>query len=120
MSRSTETSEVFLPPPYEQPHVRRQFDDLIQEVSDVIAPVWPLKDYVAVNPYAGVSAAVHGCAGFPKVFSDCETLMPLDFLRVNLSKVGSAMHEIDVRIGRVSIGRNQRRRHGRRSIAEHR
>lgn len=54
-SRSTETSEVFLPPPYEQPHVRRQFDDLIQEVSDVIAPVWPLKDYVAVNPYAGVS-----------------------------------------------------------------
>ncbi len=31
------------------------FDVILQEVSDAITPVWPLKDYVAVNPYFGLA-----------------------------------------------------------------
>ncbi len=49
------------------------------EVADVIAPVWPLKDYVAVNPYAGIShRPFMDARAFLKVFSDCETLMPIE------------------------------------------
>ena len=49
------------------------------EVTEVIAPVWPLKDYVAVNPYAGISQRPFMDArAFMKVFSDCETLMPTE------------------------------------------
>ncbi len=34
---------------------RVNFDLVLKEVSEVIAPVWPLKDYVAVNPYFGLA-----------------------------------------------------------------
>ncbi len=102
--QSTENNEVFLPPPYEQPHVRRQFDDLMREVSDVIAPVWPLKDYVAVNPYAGVSERPFMEArALLKVFSDCETLMPLDFFARQFEQGRFSIHEIDAAIEELRL-----------------
>ncbi len=76
---SPKTSNDFVPPPYEQPHVWRQIEDLVAGVADTIAPVWPLKDYVAVNPYAGISDRRFLAArSFLRIFSDCETLMPLE------------------------------------------
>ncbi|MEZ6090121.1 MAG: putative inorganic carbon transporter subunit DabA [Pirellulaceae bacterium] len=75
-----ETSSEFLPRPYEKPQVRRQFDDLLKDVADIIAPVWPLKDYVAVNPYAGITQRTFlDARSFLKTFSDCETLMPIEY-----------------------------------------
>ena len=80
MSTAQTTSKhAFVPPPYETPHVVRQFEEMMAEVSEVIAPVWPLKDYVAVNPYAGITQRPFMDArAFMKVFSDCETLMPVE------------------------------------------
>ncbi len=96
----------FLPPPYEHPHVVRQFDELLKSVSEVIVPVWPLKDYVAVNPYSGISARPFlDARAFLKVFSDCETLMPLEHYahQYQLGRFGAA--DIEAAIGELqSIG----------------
>jgi uncharacterized protein len=55
-------------------------EEALAEVSEVIAPVWPLKDYVAVNPYAGIShRSFMDARAYLKVFSDCETLMPIEY-----------------------------------------
>ena len=78
-SLGSENNRGFVPPPYETPHSVRQFREIMAEVAQVIAPVWPLKDYVAVNPYSGLSHQNFLSArAFLKVFSDCETLMPMD------------------------------------------
>ncbi|KAA5546110.1 DUF2309 domain-containing protein [Roseiconus nitratireducens] len=70
----------FLPPPYEDPHVLRQFQELIARVSEAIMPVWPLKDYIAVNPLAGLSERSFGeTREYLRIVSDCETLMPLAY-----------------------------------------
>ena len=70
----------FVPPPYAEPHIRRQLDDLLKDVESAVAPVWPLKDYVAVNPYAGFSGRPFDeTARFVRLFSDCELLMPFAF-----------------------------------------
>ena len=80
-----ESSVPFLPPPYQQPHVTRQFEELMREIGDVIAPVWPLKDYVAVNPYAGVSdRRFFEARKFLRLFSNTETLMSLDYFAEQL------------------------------------
>lgn len=55
-------------------------DDLLVRVRDTMAPVWPLKDYVAVNPFLGVSERRFlNARRFLRIFSDCETLMPLSY-----------------------------------------
>ena len=33
----------------------KHVDEAVQSVQDLVSPVWPLRDYVAVNPYAGLS-----------------------------------------------------------------
>jgi uncharacterized protein YbcC (UPF0753/DUF2309 family) len=42
--------------------------------------VWPLKDYVAVNPYFGLAnRSFLAARAYLRMFSDCETLMPMTF-----------------------------------------
>jgi len=61
-------------------YTAEQFNEILKEVYDTIAPVWPLKDYVAVNPYFGIhQRRFMDARAFLKVFSDCEMLMPLSF-----------------------------------------
>ncbi|WP_083904789.1 YbcC family protein [Rhodopirellula sp. SWK7] len=56
--------------------------EALKRVSDVIAPVWPLRDYVAVNPYAGLSAnSFLEARSLLQSFSDCETLMGIEYYR---------------------------------------
>lgn len=77
---SPATADAIISPPshHEPPLVWQQIDEAIQQVADVITPVWPLKDYVAVNPYAGLSErSFMDARRFLKVFSDCEILMPI-------------------------------------------
>ncbi len=101
---STANTDVFLPPPYPQPHVRRQLDDLLQEVADAIAPVWPLKDYVAVNPYAGLSDRSFADArAYLKVFSNCETLMPLGFFAQQYEQGRFSAREINQAIEELGL-----------------
>lgn len=54
--------------------------DAVRHVTDVLAPVWPLQDYVAINPFNGVSGRPFLAARqFLRCFSDVETLMPLGY-----------------------------------------
>jgi uncharacterized protein len=56
------------------------FADAITHVTHAVTAVWPLKDYVAVNPYGGVTE--HPFADARSVlrrFSDVETLMPVAY-----------------------------------------
>ena len=60
----------------------RMIHGVIEKVAAKIAPVWPLKDYVAVNPYEGYAKhpflnARHSI----RSVSDLETLMSLDYYR---------------------------------------
>ena len=60
--------------------------ELLQKVEETIAPVWPLKDFVAVNPFLGMTGrSFLKARRFLKLFSDCETLMPIDFYRSRLA-----------------------------------
>lgn len=52
--------------------------EVLQNVSESVSPVWPLKDYVAVNPFQGISErSFLNARKFLRIFSDCEMLMPL-------------------------------------------
>ena len=77
-------------------------DEIIEEAKEVIAPVWPLQDYVAVNPYAGIShRSFLDARAFMKVFSNCESLMPINYYtaefhkgRFSVSDIASAIEEL--------------------------
>ena len=54
--------------------------EALLKVSEAVAPVWPLADYVAVNPYMGLSDKTFlEARSYLKRFSQCETLMPVDY-----------------------------------------
>lgn len=54
----------------------------IAAVQDSVSPVWPLRDFVAVNPYGGLAGSKFLDARQQlKKISDCETLMPLGYYR---------------------------------------
>ncbi len=60
--------------------MRVKLDVILEEVVRGISPVWPLKDYVAVNPYFGMADRTFMSARtFLRVFSDCEMLMPIPY-----------------------------------------
>ena len=46
------SSEISVEPQCFSPHAIMAS---VKEASSLIAPVWPLKDFVAVNPYLGLS-----------------------------------------------------------------
>ena len=54
----------------------------IETVSEKIAPVWPLKDYVAVNPYMGfANTEFLETRDYLRGVSDLELFMPVDYYR---------------------------------------
>ena len=59
-----------------------QLQECLSQVQEWIAPVWPLKDYVAVNPYAGLAhykfLAAHTSL---RSLSKLELLMPIDYYK---------------------------------------
>jgi uncharacterized protein YbcC (UPF0753/DUF2309 family) len=57
-----------------------QLTESLREVFDTVAPVWPLKDYVAVNPYFGSNhRSFMDVRARLRVFSECEMLMPVAY-----------------------------------------
>ncbi len=95
------SSTLQLPQPMDQDPIV-DFQSILKEVSDVISPVWPLKDYVAVNPYFGLAGKRFLAArAFLRVFSDCDALMPLSYYarqvangRLEISSIAAALEEV--------------------------
>ena len=81
---------------------RELLQEALQSVHQCIAPVWPLKDYVAVNPYHGITdRSFLNVRKYLRIFSDSETLMPLTHYaaafragQFELSDVESALAEL--------------------------
>ncbi len=61
-------------------HLSQYMAELLQRVSKKVMPVWPLKDFVAVNPYAGLShqSFLKARMGMRSI-SDAEMLMPMTY-----------------------------------------
>lgn len=56
--------------------------EAIEKVDATVAPIWPLQDYVAVNPYQGLADKKFLDAREQlRSVSDCEMLMPLEYYR---------------------------------------
>ncbi|NQV23569.1 MAG: DUF2309 domain-containing protein [Rhodopirellula sp.] len=104
---SVSSSEVphLLPFTAAQKHDRSvELRDVLQKVEETIAPVWPLKDFVAVNPFLGMTGrSFLKTRRFLKLFSDCETLMPLDYYRSRFENSHLSTHDIQTAITELSI-----------------
>lgn len=85
------------------PALEERFKELFKEVFDTVSAVWPLKDYVAVNPYFGINHRRFADArAYLRVFSDCELLMHLSHYadqfqqeRFDRIDIATAMRESD-------------------------
>lgn len=94
IDRSRETQSTLSA---ESTSIARQLEEVLSDVVDVIAPVWPLKDYVAVNPYAGIAdRSFLNARAFLRVFSNCETLMPIDYYAAEFQR--GKFSEIDIAV----------------------
>jgi uncharacterized protein YbcC (UPF0753/DUF2309 family) len=83
-------------------HLAERIVEIVGEVSEVIAPVWPLRDYVAVNPYAGIaSRSFMDARAYLQSFSDCETLMPLEHYALEFQRGKFSARDIEVAIAEL-------------------
>ncbi len=73
--------------------------EIIAKVRGKISPVWPLKDYVAVNPYAGFSDQEFLTARTSlRRVSDLETLMPVTYYREQFAAGSLGLEDIDAAV----------------------
>ncbi|WP_417389569.1 DUF2309 domain-containing protein [Gimesia sp.] len=87
----------------QQRHLIEQISEALKVVSQVISPVSPLKDYVAVNPYHGISErSFLNARNYLRIFSDCEILMPLEHYaeefhsgQFGIQQIQSAVEELE-------------------------
>ncbi|QDT43613.1 hypothetical protein Pan241w_37150 [Gimesia alba] len=87
----------------EQGYLIEQISEALKVVSQVISPVSPLKDYVAVNPYHGISErSFLNARNYLRIFSDCENLMPLEHYaeefrsgQFGVKQIQSAVEELE-------------------------
>lgn len=62
-------------------------DEVVEKTCQKIAPMRPLKDYVAVNPYSGFAAqSFLSTREYLRSLSDLEFFMPVDFYREQLAE----------------------------------
>lgn len=94
---------VFVPAAYEDPHVYRQVEELLDQVSQMVSPVWPLKDWIAVNPYAGLSErSFHESRDYLRVFSKCELLPSMDHFATQYQAGGFTDSHIKAALSELS------------------
>jgi hypothetical protein len=71
----------------------------IQSVQDKIAPVWPLKDYVAVNPFLGMTNRdLLSARRSLRMVSDVELMMPIEYYRNQFRNGMFSRTEIDAAV----------------------
>ncbi|WP_430451967.1 YbcC family protein [Rhodopirellula europaea] len=109
-NQSTATGQplsVFVPAAYEDPHVYRQVEELLDQVCEVVSPVWPLKDWIAVNPYAGLSErSFHESRDYLRVFSKCELLPSMDHFAAHYQSGSFADSHIEAAMLELSPGKD--------------
>jgi uncharacterized protein len=73
--------------------------DVLAQVGERIAPVWPLRDYVAVNPWSGL-ADHHWLDARQELqaVSDREMLLPLEYYRTRFRQQKFGLGDIDAAI----------------------
>jgi uncharacterized protein len=92
-------SRGYVPSLDEAERSQELFAEILAEVAEVIAPVWPLQDYVAVNPYAGIShRSFLDARAQMKVFSNCESLMPMEYYAAEFQKDRFTITDIELAI----------------------
>ncbi len=78
----------------------------LDAVAKAVAPVWPLADYVAVNPYLGMTdLSFLEARTRLRRFSDCESLMPLAYYRQRYQAGEFDRHDIDQAIDELVVDR---------------
>jgi len=86
----------------DQPAPLEHLQDVLETISLRISPVWPLKDYVAVNPYHGfANRDFWATRRFLRLFSDCETLPPLSHYRYQFRNGGLTAADVETAIGEL-------------------
>ncbi len=79
-----------------------KLDNVLEEVAGYVVPVWPLKDYVAVNPYFGLAdRSFMSARNFLRAFSDCETLMPLPYYAAQWHAGRITQADIEAALGEI-------------------
>ena len=72
-----------------------RIDEALDKVQQRIAPVWPLQDYVAVNPYVGFTAKEFlATREYLRTLSDLELFMPVDYYRQQHSR--GTLHRVEI------------------------
>lgn len=100
---NTVSKPIFAPPAYDSPHVVRQLEEIVGRVTEVVSQVWPLRDYVAINPYAGLSSRTFADArAFLNVFSDCDLLMPLGYYHSQYEKGQFTLSDVHAAIAEMA------------------
>ncbi len=86
-------------PNFEQVNHSLHIRDVLEQVQTQIAPVWPLKDYVAVNPYVGVANQKFLSArNSLRAVSDLELLMSVDYYRQQFEEGVLCRGDIDTAV----------------------
>ena len=79
----------------ENAHGLEPLAQTVDKVRERISPVWPLKDYVAVNPYAGFAAEEFlATREYVRTLSDFELFMPVNYYREQFTR--GAIHRADI------------------------
>lgn len=88
-------------------------DSILEDVFNSVSPVWPLKDYVAVNPYFGlVDRGFMSARSFLRVFSDGDLLMPMSYFselwqqgKIDVNDIRHALDEVllPASVGQLSV-----------------
>lgn len=80
-----------------------ELQELLQKLEDSVAPVWPLKDFVAVNPFLGFTGQPFLKARrYLQMFSDCESLMPLAYYRSQFEQNRLTVDHIEAALRELS------------------
>lgn len=77
--------------------------DVLHSVATAIAPVWPLKDYVAVNPYMGLSdRSFLKARQILRLVCDSDTLMPLSYYQRRFDERAFDIHDIEFAVQEIN------------------
>ncbi len=72
---------------------------VLRRVSNTIAPLWPLADYVAVNPFLGLADRDWlGARRFLRSFAAVETLMPFSYYRDQFTQRQFTIEDLEAAI----------------------
>jgi uncharacterized protein len=81
----------------DQTQVNDFLNEILADIERIVAPVWPLNDYVAVNPYMGLSGQKFLDAQQTlSSVRDCTLLMPKDYFRSLIEQGRLSQTQIEI------------------------